>query len=471
MKKIINSILLIVLYIVSIVFLVNVFKLNTFSNLYFCIICLGVLLLLGINTFKLLRDSTGRISRIIFSIGSIILIILFVIGNIFIDSTISFVKNVTNNSKDENGEYSVLVLDSSKYTKIKQLDGLKIGFMNIDTNMDDSISSLKKEAKIDFESNNYDDISSVYDSLLNNEVSAVVVESSYLDILDENDYEHINDIRVIYSYNVTIEKNKTPNVDTSKAFIVYISGSDSRNGLKVRGRSDVNMVAVVNPNTHKILLVSIPRDYYVKLHGTSGNRDKLTHAGIYGIDMSINTIEDLLDINIDKYVKVSFGTVINVVDVIDGIDIYSDKSFTAWTNRSCSYTVGVQHVDGKCALAFARERKTYTSGDRHRGENQEQVISKIIDKMNNPKYLVKYKEILDSIDGSFATDMSYDEITSFVKIQLNSLSSWEVDSYNLDGYDSSGYTYSMPGWYLYVMEPNMNSVNEAKNRINEYLKG
>ena len=467
---ILRIILLSILYITSIIFLYNIHKLNILNNLYLSIIFIIVLGLLFLISYKLLKNKTSKISKIIFSILSIILIIVFFISYTYINSTSNFIKNITNNDK-EYKEYSVIVLKNSKYNNIIDLNNTKLGFID-ENNTDNSVNSLKNISKISFTFTRYNDIGTVLGNLLNNEVQGISVDSNYLDMLEDNNYKNIDDIKVIYTYKVIIDKDNSNNkvLDTNKPFILYLSGSDSRSGIKTTARSDVNIVVVVNPNNHKILLVSIPRDYYVQLHGTSGNRDKLTHAGVYGIDMSINTINDLLDINIDDYVKVSFNTVINSVDIIDGIDIYSDKSFTAWTNKKCSYVEGVQHVDGTCALAFARERKTYDTGDRHRGENQEQVITKIIEKASNPKYLVKYNEILKKIDGSFETSLSYEEITSFVKEQLNNLSNWEVETYNLNGYDSSGYTYSMPGWYLYDMDPDMNTINTAKEKIKECLK-
>ena len=224
----------------------------------------------------------------------------------------------------------------------------------------------------------------------------------------------LENTKVIYTYKVVVKDKSTKKLtitkeDTSKdPYIIYISGTDSRTTVKAVSRSDDNIIAVVRPKDHKILLIHIPRDYYVQLSGTTGIKDKLTHAGVYGINKSINTIEDLLDIKINEYIKVSFATVIKSVDLLDGIDIYSEKAFIPWTNRNCYIKQGVQHVDGTCALAFARERKTYERGDRHRGENQEQVLSKIIEKMTNPKYLVKYNDILTQTESSFETNISYE---------------------------------------------------------------
>ena len=253
---------------------------------------------------------------------------------------------------------------------------------------------------------------------------------------------------------------------------MYISGIDQYGNVNsVRGRSDVNQLAIVNPKTNHILLVNTPRDFYVQLAGTTGLRDKLTHAGIYGIDKSIKTLENLYSIDISHYVRVNFNTVIKVVDVIGGIDIESDKAFRAWTNKNVYVEKGWNHFDGAQALAYARERLTYVDGDHHRGRNQQQVITAILNKVTNSKVLIsKYNSILGALDGSFQTDMSMEEITSFIRYQIDKMPHWNIESIAVTGSGDMQPTYSMGSKLkLYVMEPNMNSVNEAKKRINEVL--
>ncbi len=256
-----------------------------------------------------------------------------------------------------------------------------------------------------------------------------------------------------------------------KPIVFYISGSDSRTSVSDESaRSDVNIVTVVNPTTSKILLISIPRDYYVQLHGTTGLRDKLTHAGIYGINMSKQTVEDILDVKIDDTIKVGFDALKDIVDAIDGIDIYSDQDLTPHTDKSCHFTTGTQHVDGKCALAFSRERYAYETGDRHRGQNQQQVISKIIAKVTTPAYILKLPDILRAADGMFETSLTYAEMLDIIKFQLFSGTNWKIESISLDGTGSSQPTYSMPGQDLYVMIPNQETIDDAHDKIVEYLK-
>lgn len=285
-----------------------------------------------------------------------------------------------------------------------------------------------------------------------------------------------SDTRVIYTFSIELDNDDIAIPDkqiTKEPFVLYISGSDSRTGIQAVARSDVNILAVVNPNQGKILLVSIPRDMYVQLHDTVGLKDKLTHAGVYGINMSKTTIEDFLGINIDYTMKVGFETVVEVVDRLDGIDIESDRAMKlkAENGEICEYVQGKQHVNGACALRFARERKSYETGDRHRGENQQQVIVGIIGRLSSSKdYLLRIPSILDAAADLFETTISRDNVSDFVRMQLVDGTKWEVESISVDGTGAYQPTYSMgANRPLYVMIPNDNTVMSARNKINEYL--
>lgn len=285
-----------------------------------------------------------------------------------------------------------------------------------------------------------------------------------------------SDTRVIYTFSVELDNDGIAIPDkqiTKEPFVLYISGSDSRTGIQAVARSDVNILAVVNPNQGKILLVSIPRDMYVQLHDTVGLKDKLTHAGVYGINMSKTTIEDFLGINIDYTMKVGFETVVEVVDRLDGIDIESDRAMKlkAENGEICEYIQGKQHVNGACALRFARERKSYETGDRHRGENQQQVIVGIIGRLSSSKdYLLRIPSILDAAADLFETTISRDNVSDFVRMQLVDGTKWEVESISVDGTGAYQPTYSMgANRPLYVMIPNDDTVKSARNKINEYL--
>ena len=297
-----------------------------------------------------------------------------------------------------------------------------------------------------------------------------LVNGAYLYVMEEYDDEFINKVRVIYSFKVKKSINKEKFVNNrDKPFTIYISGIDTNGSISKVSRSDVNILMTVNPKTGSVLLTSIPRDYYVQLHNTTGYKDKLTHAGIYGVEMSINTIEDLMNIDINYYIRINFDTLVKLVDEIGGIDINSDTSFK---RGKCTFNKGNNHLDGKCALSYSRERKLYSSGDRHRGQNQQQVIEAIINKITtNKEMLLKYDSILNSMKGTFESNFDATNISKLVKSQFENNTKWNVESISVDGYDSSNYTYSYYGSRLYVMEPDYETVKVAHDKILEVIGG
>ena len=286
--------------------------------------------------------------------------------------------------------------------------------------------------------------------------------------------------QVVEEDTTVVEEEKHELDVTKDPFIIYISGSDSHYDVNdPEARSDVNIVVVVNPKQGKMLLASIPRDTYVQLHGTEGLMDKLTHAGLgiyYDANMSELTLEDYLGINIDYTIKVSFDTVVGVVDELGGIEIYSDKamklsmSLKDGSKRVCNYVVGKQYVDGVCALRFARERKSYARGDKHRGENQQEVLTGIINKfLSSNDYLLRLPEILGIVADSFKTSFPRKSITDFLQFQLAKHVNWQIESIGLDGVGDLLPTYTYPDRNLWVMLADEDSLQEVKDTINQYL--
>lgn len=385
----------------------------------------------------------------------------------------SFLKTATENS-EEVQTYSVATLKTSSFNEISELKDQKIGFLSTNPYLEKAEKKLKEA--VDYKVGLENDIDAMLKNLDSGDnFLAIALENSYLDALDDEDILTKDDLKIIYTFEITLDDEEETVLSKDQPFIAYISGSDSRSDLSQTARSDVNILAVVDPKNAKILLINTPRDYYVQLHGTTGTKDKLTHAGVYGTQMSKNTLEDLYRVKIDYTVKVGFKAVTGIVDAIDGIDIYSDQEMSLKTEgknaKTCHYVVGVQHLDGACALRFARERKSYASGDRHRGENQEQVIAKTIDKITkNPSYLLKWAEILGAVEGSLDISMSFEDLSSFVHDQIKNPRSWQVESISVDGAGSMQPTYSMGSRPLYVMIPDETTVNAAKAKIAEYLK-
>jgi len=409
--------------------------------------------------------------KIISGILLILLTGILVVITYYLNNTYHFLSKMKVNY--DTLSYSVVVKKNSEYVKIKDLKNRNIAYIN-----NEDSSSIKKELKKEIKYNEILDyeFSDFTKMLLSEGIDAIVLEDSYINLAKEEIEDFSDNTRIIYTFTIKVKAHKEKEdkkIDvTLEPFIIYISGIDQYGNVNsVRGRSDVNQLMVINPKTHHILIANTPRDYYVQLAGTTGLRDKLTHAGIYGIEKSINTIENLYEIDINHYIRINFDTLIKVVDVLGGVDIYSDKAFKPWTNSRVYINQGNIHLNGTEALAYARERKTYVDGDHHRGRNQQQIIEAIINKLTSTKtFLSKYNSILKALDGSFQTDMDTSLITSFIKYQLDKMPSWQIESVSVNGYSSWNYTYSMGyNYYLWVMEPDWNSINKIKNKIQEVL--
>ena len=251
---------------------------------------------------------------------------------------------------------------------------------------------------------------------------------------------------------------------TKRCFNVYISGIDTEGDVTTKSRSDVNIIMSVNPLTGKIVLISTPRDYYVPLSISNGVRDKLTHAGNYGIDVSMATLEMLYDMKFDYYVRLNFTGFVNIIDALGGIDVDSDYSFST---HGYSYSEGLnENLSGIEALWFARERHAFAEGDRQRGKDQMKVIEAVIKKCQSQALLENYDEILNNISESFQTNMAKESIQSLVRFQLNRSPKWDIITYSVSGQGTSDYTYSAPSQRAYVMIPDESTINVAKGLLN-----
>ena len=262
---------------------------------------------------------------------------------------------------------------------------------------------------------------------------------------------------------------------TKEPFVVYLSGVDNRGELTDKARSDVNILAVVNPKTKRVALVNTPRDYYVDLAGTD-SKDKLTHAGLYGVETSMATLGNLYGVNVEHYIRINFSGFINIIDAIGGVDVYSDQAFTSVGSPGyydpTTFAEGWNHLDGKSALAFARERHAFASGDIQRGINQMKVIDAMVNKLKSPALLMSFSKLMDAAADCFVTSLSQDQITALVRMQLSDLASWDIQSCSVTGTSGkSSKCYSAKGQSLYVMKPDENSVNEAKALIASVLDG
>lgn len=463
-KKKLNKLFLIINYLLSIVVLLMVSILNILPFKYLIVAFILVIVFnLIISICLLKKKKIGYLLSIVF-----IIISGFVIY--YLSTTYNFL-SYFNKDNYKTETFLVLALKDSDYSKLDDLDGLDIGYVkNEITSINKALDKINK--KIDIENIEYDNYHLVFDDMIDKKLtSGLIEESNYNMILEENpNYEDlfkiIDKIKII-----TKIDNRDGNVNvTEDTFNILISGIDTAGDISNVGRSDVNIVLTINPKTKQILMTSIPRDYYVQLYNTTGYKDKLTHAGIYGIDMSINTIEELLDININYYFRVNFTTLENIIDAIGGVDVYSEYSFVSYIG-SYQFYKGYNHMNGNQALGFARERKTLPEGDISRAKNQQAVIDGIIRKLTSFSSITKYSNVINSLKDTFQTNMTDNDITSLIKMQLNDNASWNITSNVLSGTGASEYTYSYKGQKLYVMIPDDSSVNDAIDLINQVVSG
>lgn len=427
-----------------------------------------ILLYIYLLLTSLLKNIKNKIR-----ISSFIFLLLF--GTIFgfgikyLNDTMDFVGIV---SKDllQKEVYYLMSLEESKYEDVKDLDGSSIGIYS-SKNSDDAVKLLDK--KINTTIKEYKNVVELFEDLQDKKIDGILVNESTKNLLNTDLSDMNIKLKEIYKVYVSIEKSDIVKVvDVTKTpFNIYIAGGDAYGSIDNVANTDVNMVATIDPVNRKILLTSIPRDYYVNLPSFGDDAyDKLTHAGYYGIEESVKAVENLLDIDINYYVKVNFSTIEGVINAIGGVDVYSDYSFCVEGGGPC-YKKGYNHMDGKKALAFARERHSFKDGDVQRVKNQQKVLEAIINKVTSSiKLITNFSQILDSVSASFSTNMETKSINRLVKMQLNDMRGWSIETQNLVGTDLyTKNTYTFPNIELYVMKQDSNSVNEAKNKIEEYV--
>ena len=466
-RNLIGCICGVLLIVITAVFLFTLNKINAIPDNYFKIILIGVSIVTVITSIILFLNVNSisfKVLKILSYIVTVILIFGYSFGMIYLNKTLHFIGNIES-IKKEVTSYYVVVLKDSKYEEISDLYGkTMLYYINTD---EDVLSKLKLELIYSTTKN----IEQLKDKLYTKKVESILISDLIKEDLEDKYEDFSSKTRILQTIDITKEvEDITKKVSIKNtAFNVLISGMDSYGNINKTTRNDVNMVVTINPNTNKMLLTSIPRDYYVQLHEKKGYKDKLTHAGIYGINTAVQTIEDLFNIDINYYVKVNFTTVVDLVDKIGPIEIYSDKNLNL---DGCKYVVGNNVVNGKCALRFARERHSYLEGDNHRVKNQQEVIKGIFNKLkNSPNILADYNSVLEVMNGKFATNIEMSELTSFIKYEVEDIGKYEIISTQVDGTGSMEYTYSYPHQKLYVMFPNEQSVSNAKEGIEKILNG
>ena len=473
-KILVGRIISVFLILLSIIFMYVIKTCDILPFKYLALLFLVLGFFVSLNTWFLFEKGFKLWVKGIASFISIVIILTLSIGLFYIERTYHFMDKIKYRGYVTE-KYYIITNNESNYYNIDELKDKVVGTYNEHLELYDEVIKQYKEL-VNSNLKEYEDVDTMSRDLIKKEIDAIIISEAHKETMD-SDLEGFKDsVKTLYEIDIKVKKEnvlKHPDINVKdEVFTIFLAGSDSRGDISKRSNCDVNMLITVNPNTYEILMVSIPRDYYVQLHGTTGSKDKLTHAGYYGVDMSINTIQDFMNIKIDYYVKVGFNTVIKLVDMIGGVDVYSDQGFVPLNYKHLYIKKGTNHMNGEMALAFARERYAYSTGDRHRIQNQQDVLSAVIKKMTNAEELLtKYTSILNALADCLETNFSSKEITSLLNLQLDKMPKWNIKTYNLNGYDSSGYTYSYGNKSkLWVMEPNYETVTVASGYINGMRK-
>lgn len=408
-----------------------------------------VLILLTMIFVLLINFSThGLVSKILCSLMVVVLSAVYGLGNYYLYSTNTTLETVTDQGNKAKNTVSVVVLNSSGLENVNSLEGSKLGVLKTIGNeaTKKSLTDLKKN-NVTYTKKTYDNMLGMLKALYDGEVDAIVLNEAYRsNVCDLEDYTNFNnDTKVIHkTVYYTKENSSSLAVSdiTSKPFNILISGNDSFGSLDENSRSDVDMLVTINPVTSTILLTSIPRDSYVKevcndYACNYGVYDKLTHTGIYGVDTTKDTIENLLDIDINYVYRVNFTSMIDIVDALGGVDVTVPEGMAVskfYTNSNLEGVhEGENHLDGKRALAYSRERKAYLDGDLQRARNQQQVLQAMFKKATSPEIIKNYTSLLKALIGAFDTNMTTKEITSFIKYQIQAKPSWKFEQFVLKG--------------------------------------
>lgn len=426
----------------------QIFKLQILPDNILIPIILVLILLTLIFVLLINFSAHGLVSKILCSLMVVVLSAVYGLGNYYLYSTNTTLETVTDQGNKAKNTVSVVVLNSSGLENVNSLEGSKLGVLKTIGNeaTKKSLTDLKKN-NVTYTKKTYDNMLGMLKALYDGEVDAIVLNEAYRsNVCDLEDYTNFNnDTKVIHkTVYYTKENSSSLAVSdiTSKPFNILISGNDSFGSLDENSRSDVDMLVTINPVTSTILLTSIPRDSYVKevcndYACNYGVYDKLTHTGIYGVDTTKDTIENLLDIDINYVYRVNFTSMIDIVDALGGVDVTVPKGMAVskfYTNSNLEGVhEGENHLDGKRALAYSRERKAYLDGDLQRARNQQQVLQAMFKKATSPEIIKNYTSLLKALIGAFDTNMTTKEITSFIKYQIQAKPSWKFEQFVLKG--------------------------------------
>ena len=476
-----GAVITIIVIMLSVVFMGLLAMTKMVPTIYMLII--GIVLAVIAAIIWLLVWHTRYTGRFIGgTVLAVIMIAILAFGGFYINKTRSAISNISGETTEVT-QMAVYVKSDDAADSVEATAGYTYGILSsLDReNTDGAVAHLNSEFGTEVQTKEYAGLTELADGILNGEVNAMLLNSGYLSVYEDMDgyTDFSTKIKEVGTVDVesTIQsaEESTPiepitTANGGKVYTIYLSGIDTRGEMTAKSRSDVNIIATVNTDTHEILLVSTPRDYFVPLSISGGAPDKLTHAGIYGIDVCMDTLGMLYDIDINYYFRINFGGFVKVIDALGGITVNSDYDFDSKNILGYHFNKGENYLNGEQALIFARERYAFQEGDRQRGKNQMEVIRGVVKKALSPEILTSYSSILSSLDGCFGTNITYEEIAQILQQQLTNGGDWTIVSYSVNGTGATEKPYSM-SQKAYVMVPDYNTVDKAKSLMEKVRNG
>lgn len=453
--------------ILALVLLFTMFNYNFLSFRFLnIIITIGLLVVLAISIFLQKTKKSPLVTTVVLVIFSLVSLI----GIFGFKQMIDITNRMNQTAAFSEVEMSIVVPKESDIKDVSQLTSVQAPTKVDKNNIEILMSALKKDKKVDVKVDDVASYQEAYDNLKSGKSKAMVLSGSYASLLESVDSNYASNLKTIYTYKIKKKNSNSANQVDSKVFNIYISGIDTYGPISTVSRSDVNIIMTVNMNTHKILLTTTPRDAYVKIPGGGADQyDKLTHAGIYGVETSEQTLEDLYGIKIDYYARINFTSFLKLIDQLGGVTVYNDQAFT---QGKFDFPVGDIQMNSEQALGFVRERYDLDGGDNDRGKNQEKVISAILNKLASLKSVSNFTSIVNNLQDSVQTNMSLNTINALANTQLESGSKFTVTSQAVTGTGSTGQliSYAMPNSSLYMMKLDDSSVASASQAIKKLME-
>lgn len=455
--------------ILALVLLFTMFNYNFLSFRFLnIIITIGLLVVLAISIFLQKTKKSPLVTTVVLIIFSLVSLV----GIFGFKQMIDITNRMNQTAAFSEVEMSIVVPKESDIKDVSQLTSVQAPTKVDKNNIEILMSALKKDKKVDVKVDDVASYQEAYDNLKSGKSKAMVLSGSYASLLESVDSNFASNLKTIYTYKIKKKNNNSANQVDSKVFNIYISGIDTYGSISTVSRSDVNIIMTVNMNTHKILLTTTPRDAYVKIPGGGANQyDKLTHAGIYGVETSEQTLEDLYGTKIDYYARINFTSFLKLIDQLGGVTVHNDQAFTSLHGKF-DFPVGDIQMNSEQALGFVRERYSLDGGDNDRGKNQEKVISAIVNKLASLKSVSNFTSIVDNLQDSVQTNISLDTINALANTQLDSGSKFTVTSQAVTGTGSTGQltSYAMPNSSLYMMKLDNSSVARASQTIKNLME-